>query len=313
MSRIRICLGAAALLAVATAGCAQEEAAPEVDPAAGVTNAIPSDGGGSGAEREGSGSGPDATAGGSNAGGAGETEVGGSTDAGPGGEDPASTQGDGSAGRGGDGSGSTTGASGEPRDTTSRRETASGGSSGTEGGGTSSAPIGPEPDDPDDGKPTLSLAKLPIGGNASEPDAAGVQCADVAWLGAAGSAADLTPGIEVAVTGVGFSPDVFTDTGAGCAGLPPCKGFVYRDRTDKCSVTATPTDSAADSNGPYSFTLTGTVDCTAVGEVRCAEFAAAVAVAEDQSISLNEPTVVDSGTDGDSPPASSSNSPPSGE
>lgn len=170
---------------------------------------------------------------------------------------------------------------------------------GGENGQGPSAPIGPGADAPADKAPSVSLPSLPIGGNGSEPDADGVQCADVAWRGEPDTPADLVPGVRVLVTDVVFAPAVFTLVEGACgSGLPSCAGFVFQSGARQCIVAVAPARDAADPGGPYSFGLSGTVECPGLNGRQCAAFAAAAANIHDQSIDLSAPSSTSGTGDG---------------
>jgi hypothetical protein len=162
----------------------------------------------------------------------------------------------------------------------------------------SSDPNDPGPDDPVD-QPTLSLPGLPIGGrtypsiDGNHPDN---QCANVNWIVDA-AAADLAPGIAVAVTGFEFDPEVFTVASAGCDNdAPPCPGFVFTVDAQVCNLAVAPIPGSDTSLGSYRFALVGHVDCREIGSERCQEFKDAVAAEPGLSLGLDPPFT---GTDDD--------------
>lgn len=168
--------------------------------------------------------------------------------------------------------------------------------SGDNGG--SSGPDGPGPDDPVD-QPALSLPGLPIGGptylsiDGNHPDN---QCANVSWIVNA-DAADLVPGVAVAVTGFEFDPGVFTVASAGCDNdAPPCPGFVFTAAARVCNLAVAPVPGSDTTLGSYRFSLVGRVDCGEIGDERCREFRDAVAAEPKLSLGLDPPVI---GTDDD--------------
>lgn len=161
----------------------------------------------------------------------------------------------------------------------------------SEDNGGSSGPNGPDPDDPVD-QPTLSLPGLPIGGrtylsiDGNHPDN---QCANVNWI-VEDAAADLAPGIAVAVTGLEFDPAVFTVASAGCDDdAPPCPGFVFTVDAQVCNLAVAPIPGSDTSLGSYRFALVGSVDCREIGSERCQDFTDAVAAEPGLSLGLDAP------------------------
>lgn len=186
----------------------------------------------------------------------------------------------------------------DPAEATATSDDNGGGGNGGNGNGGSADANGPGPDDPVD-QPTLSLPGLPIGGRtylSIDGNHPNNQCANVNWI-VDDDAADLAPGIAVAVTGFEFDPAVFTVASAGCDNdAPPCSGFVFTVDTQVCNLAVAPIPGSDTSLGSYRFALVGRVDCREIGSERCQEFQDAVAVEPGLSLGLDPPFA---GTDDD--------------
>lgn len=147
--------------------------------------------------------------------------------------------------------------------------------------GTGNTPS-PEPT-PDN--PSISLPSLPIGGDpeeSSDADHPNNQCVDVNWIVDDDSEATLRAGVEIEVTRVIFTPEVFLVADAGCDDSnPPCTGFVFTEDADVCNLAVEPAE-GAEPGTEATVGLTGFVTCTLERE-ECEAFADS---AEEQNPSL---------------------------
>ena len=177
--------------------------------------------------------------------------------------------------------------------TSAEGSTGAGGGGGSGGGGSggSSDPNGPGPTTPST-NPTL-IAAEPAGRrqplrsiDGNHPDN---QCANVNWI-VQSDAADLVPGIEVAVTGVAFEPVVFTVASTGCDDdAPPCPGFMFTADARVCNLAVAPIPGSDTNGSSYTFALHGRIDCREIGSERCHDFTTAVAGEPMLSLDLDAP------------------------
>lgn len=132
----------------------------------------------------------------------------------------------------------------------------------------------PDPE-PTDDNPSISLPSLPIGGDpeeSSDSEHPNNQCVDVNWIVDEDSEATLRAGIEIEVTSVLFTPDIFVVSDAGCDdNNPPCTGFVFTEDTQVCNLAVEPID-GAEPGATATVSLTGIVNCTLETE-ECEAFA----------------------------------------
>lgn len=176
---------------------------------------------------------------------------------------------------------------------------------------------GPDPDDPNGQSPSISLPSLPIGGNANESadiSHPNNQCVDVNWIVEPGSAATLSSGIAVEVTGFVFTPSVFVVADAGCDdNNPPCPGFVFTVAAQVCNLAVMPAidgDMAVENSV---VALAGRVDCQHVGPKECDRFANAAEAEQNLSIELITPQISPTASSTPSPTESPTGSPTASE
>jgi len=168
-----------------------------------------------------------------------------------------------------------------------------------------SAPVtsaeGPDPDPGGGGGPAILLPRIPIGGNAEEsadPEHPANQCVNVNWI-ADQEAAEVPSGVEVALTGFAFSPEIFAVAEAGCSGdNPPCVGYVFTTSAQVCDLAIEPLGIPDDSTGENpSVSATGEARCDDAESPECTTFVAAVESEQNVAIDLNPPELEETATD----------------
>jgi len=146
----------------------------------------------------------------------------------------------------------------------------------------------PDPDDPLERRPVVSLPGLPIGGSAGEsvdPAHPDNQCVAVNWRAGDDGTADLLAGVAVRVTGFRFTPDVFVAAVWGCDdSRVPCAGFVFTEDAQLCNLAVAPRP-AAEAANPV-VTLVGELDCRQVEQDVCDRFAVEVAASDNTTLGL---------------------------
>lgn len=155
---------------------------------------------------------------------------------------------------------------------------------------------GPDPDT-GGGGPSVELPQLPIGGNAdasTDPAHPANQCVNVNWI-ADQEGAQIPAGVEVAVTGFVFGPDIFAVSDVGCSGAnPSCVGYTFTTSDQVCDLAIEPLGVPADPAGETpSVSATGEVRCGEVAAAECTAFLEAVAAEQNVAIDLNFPAVED--------------------
>lgn len=153
-------------------------------------------------------------------------------------------------------------------------------------------PTGPQTPQKSTGSPAISVASLPIGGNASD-DTVEDQCVRVSWL-----QKGILQGLSVVVTDIQITPQgIFKKLGR-CEDLPPCDSFTFRPGSLDCSVGVR----ALGTNGHADLTMKGKISCPPAQDTECADLRAQI---NGNSIGLNQPSGPEQ------PPSSSTSSPPS--
>ncbi len=100
--------------------------------------------------------------------------------------------------------------------------------------------------------------------------------------------AEIPDGVEVALTGFIFNPEVFTVSDAGCSGdNPSCVGYTFDTDNQVCDLAIEPLGIPADESPTLS--VAGAVTCDDAAGSTCATFLAAVETEQDVSIDLNFP------------------------
>jgi hypothetical protein len=117
----------------------------------------------------------------------------------------------------------------------------------------------------------VRLPGLPVGGNHSV-ESSTLQCADVGWT----TPPDLPEGVEIKVTGVGFSPrESFELSSESCPGdAPPCLSDDFRlTGQSRCSVAVAWTGQGAGTHDGGRLSLTsGTIVCAPDQVAKCNAF-----------------------------------------
>ncbi|MDQ1535759.1 MAG: hypothetical protein QOE58_152 [Actinomycetota bacterium] len=125
------------------------------------------------------------------------------------------------------------------------------------------APEQPQP--PQEGKPGVSLATLPIGGN----DSAGGPCVQVNWSGG-----DIPEGFGEKVESVSFEPDAYQQSDSGCPG-PACIGHTFKASELECDLAIKPADPSATARSDtdqVNVSMQGSVVCPDPGAAQCKTF-----------------------------------------
>ncbi|MEU5263756.1 hypothetical protein [Amycolatopsis sp. NPDC021455] len=158
-------------------------------------------------------------------------------------------------------------------------------------------PSGVEPPRAGDHGVSISIPRLPIGGNA-DPDGPQRQCATAGWL-----QPEVFPEGGVTVTEVTADPPEGYRVGGGCGGLRGCAGFTFRPGGGRCSVAVT---------GPGTpdaqLKFAGVFTCAPARESSCRELLPQV---NPGSIGLSQPeeTTGPESSATEAPPTSAESSP----
>ena len=126
-----------------------------------------------------------------------------------------------------------------------------------------------QPLPPQEGKPGISVATLPIGGNDQGLD----PCVQVSWSGG-----DIPQGYGAEINGVGFEPDAYQQSDASCPGSP-CMGHVFRANELQCDLAIRPSDASKtdrSGNEQVKVFMDGRVLCPDYSAAACTDFAESV-------------------------------------
>ncbi len=161
---------------------------------------------------------------------------------------------------------------------------------------TSAPPTG-EPDiPPDEGgdpPPSVSLPRLPVGGDSEFiDDTENLQCANVSWIVEAGGPGELRRGIQIKITDFKLDEQSFRYSREGCEDRgPTCVGYTITVDSDNPAcvlavLTNRPLLSTPDNT---ELRISGRIECPDVSASTCEDFVEAAE--EGGSISLSAPSV----------------------
>jgi len=169
-----------------------------------------------------------------------------------------------------------------------------------------------QPLPPEDGNPGISVASLPVGGQAV--GSPGDQCVQVSWI-LSSTDNNIPRGLAVKITGVGFKPARYVQADHGCQG-PACIGLTLSSAELRCALPIRPTDRTAtelSESDKVKLSLKGRVLCTDYDVSPCKSFAATV-LGSPQTIPIplpvspQGPTDSTTGSGGDTTPEATSTS-----
>ncbi|GAA1602550.1 hypothetical protein GCM10009789_65760 [Kribbella sancticallisti] len=128
-------------------------------------------------------------------------------------------------------------------------------------------PTGPEPTQSSQKRPSLNVARLPLGGGTDSPVEDRLQCAEAAWLGSR----PLPAGVIVRVRAIKLSPaGVFRLDQRGCGDRQPCPGMRWEGQKalDACFIGARQVTAGAGDVNRVSVSLRGTISCDQLQDCR---------------------------------------------